>query len=152
MLNFDSPAAMALSLSNMGGLDGIGMGISMSGLSALNLGTSMGGRGDDEDRRKRLEAVVNLLKSRPARVGPEGLELLGKRVGMAVLLDPSDGPRKNGTRECAIAGGSVVIDASSRFTYFVQVHPNCLTGIRWDSQEITASIASICPSQLRQTL
>jgi Mediator of RNA polymerase II transcription subunit 1 len=114
MLNFDSPAGMALSLSNMGGLDGgIGMGISMSGLSALNLGTSMGGRGDDEDRRKRLEAVVNLLKSRPARVCPEGLELLSKRVGMEVLLEPPDGPTKDGTRECAIAGGSVLIDVSS---------------------------------------
>ncbi|KAF2403756.1 hypothetical protein EJ06DRAFT_546889 [Trichodelitschia bisporula] len=107
----ESPAAMALSLSNMGGLDGgIGMGISMSGLSALGISASMMGRGDDEERRKRLEAVVALVKTRPGKVSPEGLELLARNCGMEAMLDPPLAPRRNGTRECAIAGATVLVD------------------------------------------
>jgi hypothetical protein len=101
---FDSPGMMLPSLSNMGfGEGGVGMGIHLSRMSELQMGTSMGGRGGDEERRKRLDSVVGLLKSCPSRLSPEGLEILGQRQGLACLLDPTEGFRKNGTRECHLA-------------------------------------------------
>jgi hypothetical protein len=105
--NFDSPNAMMLSMSNMGGsLDSIGMGISMSG---LGMGLSMAGRGTDQERRKRLEEVVAKIKARPGRVSPEGLRLLAEKTGMDAWLEP----KGNFTTLCSIAGRSVVVDVST---------------------------------------
>ena len=84
MMNFDSPAALGLSLEG-----GVGMGISMSGLSALGLGSSqMGmGRGDEDERRRRLESVIATLKAKPGRVSEEGIIGLCKKEGLEVLRD-----------------------------------------------------------------
>src|ERR1700753_1521564 len=101
---------MLPSLSNMGFTDsGVGMGINMSRMSGL------GGRGGDEERRKRLDAVINLLKSCPSRLSPESLEILGQRQGLASLLDPSDGPRKDGTRECHLAAPGETVGIEIKF-------------------------------------
>jgi Mediator of RNA polymerase II transcription subunit 1 len=107
---------MLPSLSNMGfGDGGVGMGINMSRMSGLNLGTSMGGRGGDDERRKRLDAVVHLLKSCPSRLSPEGLEILGQRQGLASMLDPAEGPRRDGTRECHLAAPGETIGVEVKF-------------------------------------
>ncbi|KAF2812451.1 uncharacterized protein BDZ99DRAFT_569126 [Mytilinidion resinicola] len=104
MINFDSPAALGLSLEG-----GVGMGISMSGLSGLGLtGSSMGGRADDDERRRRLEAIIATLRARPGRVSQEGVERLSKRCG----LDFSSETQKNGQVIKAIAGKSFILDVT----------------------------------------
>ncbi|KAF2493465.1 hypothetical protein BU16DRAFT_563624 [Lophium mytilinum] len=104
MINFDSPAALGLSLEG-----GVGMGISMSGLSGLGLtGSSMGGRADDDERRRRLEAIIATLRARPGRVSQEGVERLSKRCG----LDFSSETQKNGQVIKAIAGRSFILDVT----------------------------------------
>jgi hypothetical protein len=114
---FDSPGMMLPSLSNMGfGEGGVGMGINLSRMSGLQIGTSMGGRGGDEERRKRLDSVVGLLKSCPSRLSPEGLEILGQRQGLACLLDPTEGSRKDGTRECHLAAPGETFGIEVKFS------------------------------------
>lgn len=108
VLNFDSPGTMAFSLSNLGALDAAGMGLSVSGMS--NLGMPTLARIDDEERRKRLEQVVAMLRTRTPKLSPEGLELLAKRCGLSVFLDPPGGLRKDGTRDCIMAGGTMEIE------------------------------------------
>jgi hypothetical protein len=94
----------------MGFVDGgVGMGINISRMSGL------GGRGGDEERRKRLDAVISLLKSCPSRLSPESLEILGQRQGLASLLDPSDGPRKDGSRECHLAAPGETVGIEIKF-------------------------------------
>ncbi len=116
MINFDSPAALGLSLSNMGVMEGgVGMGISMSGmsmggLSGLELvGSSMGGRGDEEERRRRLEAVLTLLSDKPSHVSQEGVERQSRKCGLEVMWEDA---RKDGGRLLSIAGQTVIVDVS----------------------------------------
>ncbi|KAF1957199.1 hypothetical protein CC80DRAFT_525310 [Byssothecium circinans] len=65
---------------------GIGMGISMSsmgmGMSMSQLGLSQLGRGDEDERRRRLENVIQMLKARPGRVSEEGIIALCRKEGM----------------------------------------------------------------------
>ena len=114
MAGFESPAALRLSLSQFAGLEGgVGMGISMSGISALGLtGSSMGGRGDDEERRKRLEAVLGTLRTRNGRVSEEGIEKLSRRHGLEALWEDR---RKDGVKVLSIAGQTMLIDVSGIF-------------------------------------
>ena len=93
---FDSPAAMALNLSSMSGLDGgVGMGISMSQMSGLGLGLgSVGARADEEERRRRLEGVVSRVGAHPGRVSRDGIERVGKRLGLEVQWEPAGDARK----------------------------------------------------------
>jgi len=120
MLNFDSPAALGISLGNLGALDGgVGMSISMSGISGLGLmGSSMGGssRVDDEERRKRLEAVVGILAQKPGRVSREGVERLARKHGFEYQEDTKDVREdiKKGRKLLTIAGQTVLIDVSAR--------------------------------------
>lgn len=95
--SFDSPA----------NLDGIGMGISMSGMSAFGVsGSAIGGRIDDEERRKRLEAVVATLATRPGRVSQEGMERLSKRFDLGFDVDS----RKDGRKTLMLAGKGMLLD------------------------------------------
>lgn len=87
MINFDSPAALGLSLEG-----GVGMGISMSGMSGLGLtGSSMGGRTDDEDRRRKLDAVIATLKTRPGRVSEEGFKSFCEKNSLEPVVDEVKG-------------------------------------------------------------
>ncbi|KAF2260588.1 hypothetical protein CC78DRAFT_571157 [Lojkania enalia] len=84
-VNFDSPAALGIAFEG-----GVGMGISMSGMgmSQLGLSASAMGRADEEERRRRLESVIATLKSRPGRVGEEGIIELCKKEGLEVVREP----------------------------------------------------------------
>jgi hypothetical protein len=109
--NFDSPGTMIPSMSSMGLTDGgVAMGQSMSRMGGLPGNSAMGVRLNDEERRKRLEAVVNTLKKAPVRLSTEGMEILAQRQGMESLLDPAHGFRKDGTRDCTIAGETIAVD------------------------------------------
>lgn len=107
MMNFDSPAALGLSLEG-----GVGMGISMSGMSGLGglglAGSSMGGRADDEERRRRLEAVIATVGARPGRVSQEGVRSLCQRCGLGLAYMP--GEQGEGKKSMGIAGKGIVLD------------------------------------------
>ena len=115
LAGFESPAAMRLNWSQFASLEGgVGMGISMSGISALGLtDSSMGGRGDDGERRRRLEAVLGTLRVRNGRVSEEGIERLSRRHGLEALWEDR---RKDGMKVLSIAGQTMLIDVSRTFT------------------------------------
>ncbi|KAF2874408.1 mediator of RNA polymerase II transcription subunit 1-domain-containing protein [Massariosphaeria phaeospora] len=81
MMNYDSPAV--LTMLNEGS---VGMGISMSGMgmSQLGLSASAMGRADEDERRRRLENIIATLKTKPGRVGEEGITALCKKEGLDV--------------------------------------------------------------------
>jgi len=109
--NFDSPAGMVPSLSNMGFGDGhFNMTFNASGMSGLNMGSSLGGRIDEQERRRRLESIVTTLRKRYPRLSPEGVEIVGQRLGMDILLDPAQGRRRDGTRTCTLAGETIAVE------------------------------------------
>jgi hypothetical protein len=107
--SFDSPGTMLPSLSGMGFMDGgIAMGSNLSRLSGLNSAIA---RGNDEEMRRKLDAIVGIIRdSCPVRLSPEGLEIVGQRLGMDVVLDPPKQARKDGTRDCYLAGQTIVIE------------------------------------------
>lgn len=74
---FDSPAVL-----NMLNDGAIGMGISMSGMGLSQLGLSQLGRADEDERRRRLENIVHMLKGQPGRVSEEGIIALCKKEGI----------------------------------------------------------------------
>ena len=107
MINFDSPAALGLSLEG-----GVGMGISMSGMSGLGLSASAIGRADDEERRRRLESAIAALKSRPGRVSEEGIMTLCKKEGLEVVREPS----KGGVMLTLLIGNDAMLDVRRSFS------------------------------------
>ncbi|KAF2468439.1 uncharacterized protein BDR25DRAFT_344187 [Lindgomyces ingoldianus] len=92
MINFDSPAALGLSLEGV-----VGMGISMSGMgisvSGMGLTASAMGRADEDQRRRRLESVIAMLKTKPGRVSEEGIIALCKKEGLEVMGEMQSGNR-----------------------------------------------------------
>lgn len=97
----DSPAALGLNLGNLDG--GVGMGYSMSGMS-MGFGSSIGGRGDDEDRRKRMEDILKTLRTRPGRVSEENLERICKTAGLESMWENLD------YRTLFMAGTTLVLE------------------------------------------
>ncbi|KAI9847260.1 MAG: hypothetical protein M1838_000955, partial [Thelocarpon superellum] len=91
-LGFDSPSAAALGIHlHLPGLDGI---------------TSSNVRGDEDERRRRIESILDMLRTRPGRVSEESVERLAKRTGLEYLWEgPAGGPRM-----LSIAGSGVLID------------------------------------------
>ncbi|KAI9667043.1 MAG: hypothetical protein M1829_005584 [Trizodia sp. TS-e1964] len=92
-LPFDSPTTLALGLNlvlpDLGGVAG-----------------SVTGRGDDEERRRRLETIIRLIGRTKGRVSEEGVERLAMRTGLEYLWQDGE----NGKRTLSIAGISVLID------------------------------------------
>jgi hypothetical protein len=68
LLNFDSPSAAAA----------LGLNLNIPGLGSSTSGNV---RGDEEERRRRMETILATLKKRPGRVSEEGIERLAKGVG-----------------------------------------------------------------------
>lgn len=67
----------------------------------------MGGKLDDAERRRRLEAVLHILSQDPGRVSPEGLDRLARRLGMDMYSESSDKDRL-----MTLASGAYAIDVS----------------------------------------
>jgi hypothetical protein len=120
LANFDSPATMLHSLSGMGFAPD-----ASAGAGARSLTRSA--RGSDEERRKKLEAIVDTLRtSFPVRLSPEGIEIVGQRLAMDVVLDPPKQRRKDGSRDCYLGGQTIVIEVLPLLVY----GPG-LTGADW---------------------
>ena len=64
--NFDSPSAT------------LGLNLNIPGLENSTSGNV---RGDEEERKRRLESILAALKKRPGRVSEEGIERLAKGIG-----------------------------------------------------------------------
>ncbi|KAK0671839.1 mediator of RNA polymerase II transcription subunit 1-domain-containing protein [Cercophora samala] len=91
-VNFDSPsAAAALSALNMGSLDS-----SLSGFL---------GRTSEDERAKRLDAMIDILSQRKGLVSEAGLERLAKRLGLEVFWDA---PVGNETKKSLIIAGAAL--------------------------------------------
>jgi hypothetical protein len=114
-MNFDSPSTAA-ALGALG--PGMGMGIGMGDLALDAAGAlvlapgGMGagaGRGDEEEKRKRLQQVIDILKVNKGRVSEEGVERLGRRVGLDCLWEDQMG--SGGTiRTLVIAGTGLSLE------------------------------------------
>ncbi|CAD6442496.1 4fc531f6-db86-4b65-af28-981d616be6c7 [Sclerotinia trifoliorum] len=103
MVGFDSPsAALALGM----GADVVGdLGIDLHGIGALG-----GGPGkDEEEKRRRLMACIEILKPNKGRLSEAGLERLARRVGLECLWEDSMGGASNG-RTLIIAGNALALD------------------------------------------
>jgi hypothetical protein len=112
-MNFDSPSTAAA----LGAL-GPGMGIGMGDLAldaAGGLVLAPGGigsgveRGDEDEKRKRLQQVIDILKVNKGRVSAEGVERLAKRVGLDYVWEDQMG--SGGTiRTLVIAGTGLSLE------------------------------------------
>jgi hypothetical protein len=112
-MNFDSPSTAA-ALGALGPGMGMGMGdLALDAAGALVLapgGMGVGtGRGDEDEKRKRLQQVIDILKVNKGRVSEEGLERLGRRVGLDCLREEQMG--SGGTiRTVVIAGTGLSLE------------------------------------------
>jgi hypothetical protein len=107
-MNFDSPSTAA-ALGALGPGMGMGMGdLALDAAGALVLapgGMGVGtGRGDEDEKRKRLQQVIDILKVNKGRVSEEGLERLGRRVGLDCLREEQIG--SGGTIRTVVVAGT----------------------------------------------
>jgi len=103
---------MMPSLSSIG-FDAMSMSMNPSAASAssnINLPVQLPAKLDDQERRRRLEAMASSLGHSNPRLSPEGIELVGQRLGLDCMLDPASGPRKDGSRNCILAGHSLAVE------------------------------------------
>ncbi|ORY59495.1 mediator of RNA polymerase II transcription subunit 1-domain-containing protein [Pseudomassariella vexata] len=87
-VNFDSPSGTAA----LGALGIHGMDLNLDAISMGALGL---GRADEDDRKKRMDALVHMLKAAgKGRVSNEGLERLARSIGLESLWEdnPAGGP------------------------------------------------------------
>ncbi|KAI1007197.1 hypothetical protein K3495_g1018 [Podosphaera aphanis] len=99
---YDSPSA-AMALGGLAGLCDLGLD-GLGGVASLR-------RDDEEDRRRRLEMVIEILKSRKGRVCESGIERLAQTVGLECLWEThtsSIGQRSS--RTLIIAGSTLALD------------------------------------------
>ncbi|KAM3082615.1 hypothetical protein ACMFMF_002272 [Clarireedia jacksonii] len=108
MVGYDSPSA-ALALGMGEGMD-LGIDLHGTGLGgSLGAGTlSIPGR-DEEEKRRRLAAVVDILKANKGRLSEAGLERLARRIGLECLWEDQMGSSSNG-RTLIIAGTALALD------------------------------------------
>lgn len=64
-----------------------GLGMSSLGMSSMGPSASAMGRADEDERRKRLENILGLLKRKPGRVSPKGIVDLCTREGVPVTQE-----------------------------------------------------------------
>lgn len=106
--NFESPAGMVPSLSSMGFGDGA-FNMSYSNSTGMAIGSSLGGRIDESKRRRRLESIVSTLRSRYPRLSPEGMVLVGQRLGMDTFSVPQREGNKKGPIDVQLLVGEVLM-------------------------------------------
>ncbi|KAH8687556.1 mediator of RNA polymerase II transcription subunit 1-domain-containing protein [Tricladium varicosporioides] len=105
-VGYDSPsAAMALGGGMDLGIDG-GLGVGAGGIGGVG-----GARGDEEERRRKLGVVVEILKANKGHLSEPGMERLAKRVGLECLWETHMGS-SSGTpmRTLVIAGSHLALE------------------------------------------
>ncbi len=119
---------------NISGLNGTptatGMGAGAAGASFASSGVSA--RDNEDERRRRIEAILGILRQRPGMVSEEGLERLAKRTGLECLWEDGMGVEGGGRRTLSIAGNNVLVDvdflAGDRVEKVGLSFPSCKTG------------------------
>lgn len=96
-----TPAAM--------GLGDLGIvGAAQVAVNGLGAGLGIGGmRDQEEERRRKTEAIVSMLATRWGRSCPEGIERAAKRVGLECLWEEGRGGAKS---TLSVAGNGVLVE------------------------------------------
>ncbi|KAI9780653.1 MAG: hypothetical protein M1839_006594 [Geoglossum umbratile] len=81
LMNFDSPSAAAA----------LGLNLSIPGLDNPSSGNV---RGDEEERKRRLETILATLKKRPGRVSEEGIDRLAGGIGLEFFWENGDAGKR----------------------------------------------------------
>ena len=91
------------------GLGDLGIvGAAQVGVNGLGAGLGIGGmRDQEEERRRKTEAIVSMLATRWGRSCPEGIERAAKRVGLECLWEEGRGGAKS---TLSIAGNGVLVE------------------------------------------
>lgn len=122
-MNFDSPtqaalsAGMSMDMTGIAGMDvtggsgGLGLGLGSLGV----IGGLGAARTDEEEKRRRVQQVVDVLSQNKGRVSEEGVERFARRVGLECLWEDQMGSAGGlGGRTLIIAGTSLSIDIDFR--------------------------------------
>ncbi|KAI0134275.1 mediator of RNA polymerase II transcription subunit 1-domain-containing protein [Xylariales sp. AK1849] len=103
-VNFDSPSAAA-ALGALGMNGSLDLNLDHLGMGALGLG-----RADEDDRKKRMDAIVATLKAGgKGRVSNEGLERLARSIGLECLWEDNHG-RGSKSKTLFLAGHGLAIE------------------------------------------
>ena len=92
---YDSPSA-AMALGSVD-LDGI------HGLVSEGLVGGLGGRGMDDEKRRQLENIIQILSNSKGRLSAAGVERLAQRLGLEIMWDDN---MKAGSKTLIIAGSA----------------------------------------------
>jgi hypothetical protein len=100
-MNFDSPSAAAA----LGVLPALGD-LTLDAHGAIVMAGSVDGtvRNDEDDKKKKLQQVIDMLKVNQGRVSEEGIERLARRVGLECLWEDQMG--SGGTIRTLVVAGS----------------------------------------------
>jgi len=120
LVGFDSPSSAAAVVNGLGGLNIAGLNgtptatgtTSAAAAGASFAASSVSARDNEDERRRRIEAILGILRQRPGRVSEEGVERLAKRTGLECLWE--DGMGEGGGRTLSIAGNNVLVDVDFR--------------------------------------
>ncbi|KUJ18171.1 uncharacterized protein LY89DRAFT_614735 [Mollisia scopiformis] len=115
-VGYDSPSA-AMALGGVSGLElGLeGMGTPLGGVGHLAVGAGHNGiggsgRGDEEDRARRLGAVMDILKTSQGRISEKGIQHLATRLGFASIVQDIEIRSRTTSRPVIIAGEAISVD------------------------------------------
>ncbi|KAH8699625.1 mediator of RNA polymerase II transcription subunit 1-domain-containing protein [Ilyonectria robusta] len=105
-LNFDSPStAAAMGALAMGG----GLDMGLESVSVAGLG-HLGALVSEDDKLKRLEAIMEMLNKKKGLVSEVGLERLAQRIGLDCLSEEQTASNGRKTRILVIAGSAIQLD------------------------------------------
>ncbi|KAF4965198.1 hypothetical protein FZEAL_10790 [Fusarium zealandicum] len=105
-LNFDSPStAAAMGALGIGG--GLDMGLDNVGVGGLG---ALGALASEDDKLKRLEAIIDILNTKKGLVSEAGLERLAQRIGLDCLAEDNTAPDGRKRRTLVIAGSAIQLD------------------------------------------
>ncbi|CRK41062.1 hypothetical protein BN1723_005003 [Verticillium longisporum] len=105
-LNFDSPSAAAA----MGALGiGGGLDLGLDNVSVNGLG-GLGGLTGEDDRIKRLDAIIDIIGNAKGRVSEAGLERLSQRTGLNKIWEDHRTPDGKVKKTLVIAGHGLQLD------------------------------------------
>lgn len=108
-----SPAAGMLGLGafvTRTGMTPAGMGADLSGMAEGIAGTlALTARDQEDERRRKIERIVDMMGRRWGRVSPDGVERCARRVGFEYVWDTEAGSDTK-KRTLSIAGQGVLID------------------------------------------
>ncbi|RDL39068.1 Uncharacterized protein BP5553_03408 [Venustampulla echinocandica] len=105
-VGYDSPSA-AMALGGASGLADLGLdGIAGTGIGGLG---SIGGRGDEDERKRKLQQVMEILQNNKGRLSEAGIERLARRMGLECLWETHMGSGGS-MRTLIIAGSALALD------------------------------------------